>query len=278
MTLLWPIHLSSVALSGPNASVLEGPEFGVELAQIGAAGFQRYLSTILPSELAADQELAAEFAQADHSRVNVAFERWQRRAFADSSGMALEELASWGQAARRLPGVNYSWPELHGSRVFQRLKARIAELSKLYLKRSGYQDVPKTFQIYIWAEVYNRGDALRPGARTTGAYLTGRFWASAQKGTLKLNFEDPRGINPPYGKTYSHAVYEGNLVLFPVWVSHFITPNMQDYAAVCYSFLVYPPGGGTLAWQDDLSAQLTVSKPLGQAAAKPPQGAKTHTA
>jgi len=156
--------------------------------------------------------------------------------------------------------VDYTWPELYENAAFKRLRVRIAELSKLYLKRTGYEDLPSRFRIFIWAEVFRRGDALRPGVRTDGAYLTGRYFASATRGSLKLNFEDTRGINPPYGKTFSHAPFEGNLVLFPTWASHFITPNMRDDTVVCYSFLVYPPDGSGISWKDDRTTQVKVMR------------------
>ena len=69
--------------------------------------------------------------------------------------------------------------------------------------------------------------------------------------------EDPRGINPPFGKTHTHNVEEvwqcsnvwlgstvgnyvpgfgtfwkGSLTMFPSWASHFITPNMKSRTAV----------------------------------------------
>merc|ERR1712094_167930 len=90
-------------------------------------------------------------------------------------------------------------PELYGSPEFAKLKLRIAELTRLYLKRTGYnrEDLPKKFHEFVWVEVYDKGDALRPGARTDGAYLLGRYFASAKRGAVKLNFEDPRGATLP---------------------------------------------------------------------------------
>jgi len=267
ITYLWPIHFSSIALSGPGGDnpSLEPIGFGKELASIGMRGFKEYLTKTLPRELELDEELAARWAQSDHSRVNIAFQRWQKRVFADLYRVPAEGLTSFGDMAPRLEGINYSWPELYESAAFARLKSRIVELSRLYLKRSGYTDIPSKFRVFVWVEVYDKGDAMRPGSRVDGAYLAGRYFASVEKGSIKFNFEDPRGINPPFGKTYSHAPFEGNLVLHPVWNSYFMTPNMKSYPAISYAFLVYPAEGSKLNFQDDLTGDLKVSRSFSSA-------------
>lgn len=262
MRLLWPIHFSSAPLSTPQGSALEPPELGQELTLIAKARYEAYLSETLPKELEADPDLAAEFGKADHSRVNLAFFRWQKRVFADAEEVPPEQLSARGELAPRLEGIDYTWPELHQSSAFQRLRMRITELSRLYMRRSGYDTIPPTFRIFVWAELYSYGDALRPVAFTDGAYVMGRYFASVRKGSLKFNFEDPRGINPPYGKTFSHAAYEGNIVLFPAWTSQLITPNMHNYTAVCFAFLVYPPSDDRLDWADDKTGKMEVPRPF----------------
>lgn len=264
VTYLWPVHFSSVPLSKSKAQpqAFEPEEFGTELRNIGLARFNEYLTSVLPKELEIDKEANAEFQKADHSRINMGFFRWQKRVFADHEGVPVEQLSARGDLAPRLDGINYSWPELYENRAFRKLKTRITELAKLYNKRAGYKESPSKFRIFSWVEVYNKGDALRPGARTDGAYLMGRYFADAKSDSLKMNFEDPRGINPPYGKTFSHPVYQGNMVIFPTWVSHFITPNMGDHTAVCFVFLVYPPGGNTLNWRHDSNADIRIERNL----------------
>jgi len=275
IALLNPLHFSSVPLSSPKdepgAVALEPPTFGRRLRNIGLRRFREYLHSVLPQELQIDEQMREEFNQLDHgSRVNLAFLRWQKRVYAEREGLDVEAMSARGERTPMLPGINYSWPELYDSAEFKKLKVRIGELTRLYLKRTGYknEDLPKKFNEFVWVEVFEKGDALRPAARTDGAYLLGRYFASAKKGAVKLNFEDTRGINPPYGKTYSHLVYEGNVVLFPTWSSHFITPNMFNYSVVSYCFLVYPEGGNTLHWSDDRTSSITVNLPF---QAKAPQ-------
>lgn len=261
-TLLWPIHFSSMPLSTPEKASLETPEFGAELAKIGMNCFRRYKDTILPKELELDKRFAAEFAVSDHSRVNFAFMRWQKRVFAERNGISPEDLTGRGDIVPKLKGIDYSWPEFYDNPLYKQLIKRFTQVAKLYLKRTGYTD-PEKYRIFTWAEVFQEGDAQRPWARTDGAYVMGRYFAKAKKFALKFNFEDPRGVNPPFGKTYSHAAFQGNLVMFPTWVSHFITPNMFNSTQVCFGFLVYPQDGNqALDWEDDLTGKVEVQHNL----------------
>lgn len=261
--LLWPIHFTSMPLSTPERSALESPDFGAQLSRIAVEAFEKYRASTLPRELEIDKTFAEEFANSDHSRVNLAFARWQRRAYGDRFGINVHGLTARGEYAPRLEGIDYKWPEFYDSPLYKTLVMRFEQVAKLYMKRTGTRDIPKRLRIFPWVEVFLKGDAQRPWARTDSAYLMGRYFAQQEKGGLKFNFEDPRGINPPYGKTFSHAAFQGNLILFPTWLSHFITPNMLNQTSVCFAFLVYPPGGeAPLDWEDDATGSLVVERPM----------------
>eukprot|EP00438_Fugacium_kawagutii_P022596 Skav212134 [mRNA] locus=scaffold1323:200799:203914:- [translate_table: standard] len=77
---LWPIHVSKFPLSTDGVNSLEPPAFGEELVKVALAGFEEYVNKTLPLELELDKQFADEFHAADHSRVNLAFRRWQKRA------------------------------------------------------------------------------------------------------------------------------------------------------------------------------------------------------
>lgn len=271
MKFLWPIHLSSVPLSTPDAEAFESPDFHKELAEIGLRGFQEYVNKTLPKELELDKPFAEAFLTADHSRVNLGFRRWQKRVFAmrnkklfpanfdeESQGLGILDAGNdadflLSNTKAHWPEVNYAWPELYENARFQRLRARIQEIARLYLKRSGWEkdELPQRFKIFIWVEVFQPGDALRPSAHTDGGYAMGRYWVQAKKNAMKFNFEDPRGINPPFGKTHSLPVNVGTMTMFPNWASHFLTPNMKSKTIICYAFSVYPERGNNLDFEDD---------------------------
>lgn len=260
VTHLWPILLTQTPLSGSDKA-LESAEFGRKLSQIGYERYQRYVKEVLPVELATDAAFNATFQQADHSRMQLAFKRWQSRAFATHEGLPIRRILPQADTSPRIEGVDYAWPELYESAEYKRLIGRVRQLSKVYLKRAGYgsEELGQKFLVFPWVEVFGKGDALRPMTRSDGAYVFSRYFASVSRGSLKFNFEDPRGINPPYGKTYSDAVYAGEIAMVPSWVSTFITPNMKNSTAVCYCFLVYPEKG-RLPWDKDLTGDIKVNK------------------
>lgn len=261
LRLLWPIHFTAVALSSSDRLSLEPSDFGHVLAKMGLDGFRRYVNETLPKELELDKRMALEFRDADHSRVNKAFRRWQKRVYADKTRIRVQQLSGNGEYAPRLKGINYNWDEFYAHPAFTRLHGRIDQLTRLYLKRTGGADIPKKFRIFSWVEVFDEGDAQRPMSFTDGAFVMGKYFVSLPRAeALKLNFEDPRGINPPYGKTFSYQAYQGSIVLFPTWVSHFITPNMHKETVVCISFIVYPPDGNSQDWEDDRTGSLEVSR------------------
>lgn len=242
-TMLWPIHLSAIPFSSPGVDALEPPEFAKELANIALRGYEAFVEKFLPKELEGDEQFADEFRATDHSRVNLAFRRWQQHAFADHFGFPVDTL-SWQVAeARRVAGVPYSWNELYDSPKFGRLRQWILQISRQYLERSGGEPANQNLTSFVWVEVFGHGDAMSPRILKPGAYLMGRYFVAANKGSFKFNFEDPRGINPPYGKTFSHAPQLGQMLLLPPWVSTFITPNMFPEPAVSLNFAVYPGEG-----------------------------------
>ncbi|CAJ1367022.1 unnamed protein product [Effrenium voratum] len=272
---LWPIHISKVPLSTPGVEAMEPPEFGQALAELALSGFEDYVNKTLPLELKLDADFAEEFHGADHSRVNLAFRRWQRRVYAYANrdiypesqlsadvlegGWQSEFLAGGWARSMPLKEVNYSWPQLRQSSEFRKLQSHISELAKLYLKRSG-SSFGNKFRIFTWAEVFRKGDALRPSAHTDGGLFMGRYWPQLKKNSLKFNFEDPRGINPPFGKTHTHSIEEGAMSMFPIWASHFITPNMKSRTAVCYAFIVYPEDGNTMDFEDDGTGKFKIER------------------
>jgi len=261
LKLLWPIHFTSVALSSSEKPSFEPADLGAAIAQVSLKGFRKYVNETLPRELEIDQTLAHEFRDADHSRVNKAFRRWQRRAYAIKTRTPTSATSGNGQRAPRLKGIDYRWDEFYQHPGIARFHGRIDQLTRLYNKRMGADSHKGKFRIFSWVEVFDKGDAHRPMSYTDGAFVMGRYFAQLpEEGAIKMSFEDPRGINPPFGKTFSYEPYEGNIVLFPTWVSHFITPNMKEGTVVSICFVVYASDGETIDWEDDRTGSLEVPR------------------
>merc|ERR1712146_722015 len=94
-----------------------------------------------------------------------------------------------------------------------------------YLVRSGV--VPSVaaslnYSIFNWCAVHGPGEFHGPHTHV-GEYHVGVFYAQAGDDAGKLRFGDPRGQNPPFGRTFFHTPRSGDLVFFPSWLSHMAT-------------------------------------------------------
>jgi len=149
--MLWPVHVAQTSLSSADSTSLETAQFGAELAELGLKGFQQYRSSILPLELELDSKFKQEFSALDHSRVNLAFRQWQTNAFSEAFNMSVRSITPKGARIRRYENISYKWPELYENATFHRLSVRIRELSRLYLKRTGYTNLSR-LRTFMWAK------------------------------------------------------------------------------------------------------------------------------
>lgn len=282
---VWPITTWKVPLTpfpGPgNGKALEDRSLASNLADIAIKAYDKYMKDILPFELKADPQFAEEFANGDSTRMNLAFLRWQKRVYADvkKGQVPLDELSWDGKPIPKHKGIDYTWRELYSSPEFKKLRSQLNRLSGMYLSYAGRNDEGERprFRIFIWASVFRFADSMRPLART-GAMVTGTFFAkyhSDRRGAQKFAFEDPRGINPPFGKTHNHQPREGELIMFPSWASHFITPQPKNFTNVFFQFVVWPQEGARdFDWEDDATGDYTYRK---QFNIKRPKGAGDAT-
>lgn len=266
---LWPVSLAVVPLTTDDYPhkgdlALEDPGLGRVLAQTGEECYKRYLRDVLPQELEKDPKFAAEFGDADASRVHRAFLRWQKRVFAKVSKAKVEWLDWDGKPVPEIPGVDYTWREFYGSREYRVLRKRIEQSVDAYLTSiNGNPHDYHPYRTFIWAEVYRQGDFQRPHTHT-GAVAAGTYvaqYARTNAGAQKIAIEDPRGINPPYGKTHNHQPTQGELLIWPAWTGHFVTPHPVNATNVYFSFLAWPPGGSPdFDWEDDSTADYAYKK------------------
>ncbi|OLQ15538.1 hypothetical protein AK812_SmicGene258 [Symbiodinium microadriaticum] len=204
---------------------------------------REYVNKTLPKELELDKPFAEVFAMRNKKLFPANFDEESQGLGILDAGNDADFLLSNTKA--HWPEVNYAWPELGRIKLkstlydcnilrerrrgfvaqgasdlsiprryenarFQRLRARIQEIARLYLKRSGWEkdELPQRFlghglgltgllvpadaarfKIFIWVE------ALRPSAHTDGGYAMGRYWVQAKqlvrmKNAMKFNFED----------------------------------------------------------------------------------------
>lgn len=249
---LWPVSTLRLerALSSCHEVVTGcrgGPrEMEAILAEIAVEAFTRYVDEILPRELEVEgTSFAADHMQRDASRVHLAFLRWQQLVFFKrTSSMGLMKLDEG--MPRLLPNISYDWEALYDSPAFLALQDVIGHLTDYYMEAvSAEQEAspPKHGQIFVWAEVYHQSGFASPHSHI-GALTTGTFFAQVPRGTSqRLTFEDPRGINPPFGKTATELLVQGDVLMWPSWVSHFMSPQSEVTPSVVFNFVTLPPDG-----------------------------------
>jgi len=166
-------------------------------------------------------------------RTNVGFSRWQKVLAGHVMGINPERLdwkgevfltdVAWGSTPEEKEEIDFLAKAMYGipknqagriaddhceSNVYSdmqnhmlHMKARMAQLGKVYLQEMHYRMETKDMNVFAFAEVFPRGHALRPHVHT-GALVAGTYFPRGEwNNTLQLGLLDTRGINPPFGKT-----------------------------------------------------------------------------
>ncbi|CAE8624025.1 unnamed protein product [Polarella glacialis] len=115
-------------------------------------------------------------------------------------------------------------------------------------------------RLMMWAEVYEPLAFHGPHSHT-GVPVVGIFAARCEAGSQDISFEDPRGINPPFGKKERFSLSEGEVLLFPSWASHFLEPNLGNSTNVFISFaLEKGRGPQDFDWEDDATGSFVETR------------------
>mmetsp|Transcript_29783 Transcript_29783/g.61432 ORF Transcript_29783/g.61432 Transcript_29783/m.61432 type:complete len:332 (-) Transcript_29783:210-1205(-) len=253
--LVWPMVLMHLPLPVDKGETQKDVDALLhELADIGEKGFRRYLEKVLPHELAVDEAFAKEFHVADESRWNDGFFRWQKRVYSRLSKFRIEEILWDGKPVPALPGVSYRWDELHKFQGMKRVMTKIFGQVAAYKQASDATleaSDSRKGRFIPWVEVYRPREFHHPHTHT-GSPIVGTLVLRCGKQKQRLVFEDPRGINPPFGRKHNVDVEEGDLLLFPSWASHFVDPNRGNETHVFLSFAIQGHGGPQdFDWEDD---------------------------
>jgi len=265
---IWPSILWNMPLFGPSDPggddvEAKEAELCARLSDLGEKGYRKYTTMVLPKELQVDSAFAEEFRAADASKTNIGFLRWQKRVFAELSRVRVDELDWDGKPVPSLPGIPYKWKALHKSPEIGALVARLRTIGSAYLTSLRGDSENHQFRTFPWVEVYDPGDAQTTHVHT-GAAIAGMFfarYAEGSHGSQKLVFEDTRGMIAPFGRTHEHQPVQGEVVLWPAWLPHYVSPNPGNSTNVFFSFLMWPPGGAPdFDWEDDVTGDWVYTK------------------
>lgn len=290
---LWTVPLAEMVDGGEKAKDKFPDGFAQSLAVIGEKGYRRYARKVLPMELKADPKFKAEFESRDGSRVNWAFLRWQKRVFSQQARIPVEEIGWDGKPVPRYKGIPYQWKELYESAEYKTLKKRVARLTSSYLNSLSGNQHNENWRVFIWVDAYGPGESEWPHV-LTGAAAAGKFFARyaapakitseagegdefeiTTVGAQQLVIEDPRGHSAPYGRKHKVTPEVGDLMLWPAWTSHYMSPNGGNATNIYFNFLCWPEGGPhDFDWEDDVTGDYTFKKKSTIKRGQQPQGAQ----
>lgn len=154
-------------------------------------------------------------ADADEQDINSAFYEWQA-AFHDKAGLSV------------MTGP-----------IYQELLQLLSQNIMSYLTQIGKQHLvePSNIDIFAWASVHPRGSChlshVHPGSLVSGVY-----YSQVPEGAGSLLLEDPRGPLPPFNSRFTLQPKEGDLIIFPSWLSHQVSPTSSRDPRISWSFNV----------------------------------------
>jgi uncharacterized protein (TIGR02466 family) len=160
----------------------------------------------------------------------------------------LEEVAAERGAA--VPEAGQVWQSRHGLYRLPALEPLVGHVRTgvalvLELLRVG----TAPFEITgLWVNVAAPGGAVRMHNHPNN-FLSGVYYVQVQEGADSISFHDPRPqaavVRPPVTELTAYntdqmvvRVEEGDLLVFPAWLSHSVDPNGSDRVRISASFNV----------------------------------------
>ena len=160
----------------------------------------------------------------------------------------LEEVAAERGAA--VPEAGQVWQSRHGLHRLPALQPLVGHVRagvELVLELLRVESAP--FEITgLWVNVAAPGGAVRMHNHPNN-FLSGVYYVQVQEGADSINFHDPRPqtavVRPPVTELTAYnadqvvvRVEEGDLLVFPAWLSHSVDPNGSDRVRISASFNV----------------------------------------
>ena len=83
-----------------------------------------------------------------------------------------------------------------------------------------------------------------------GVTVSGTYYVAVPEGAGRLWLEDPRGRLKPFGRDIAHTPRPGELLLWPSWLRHGVTPNMNTtHPRISLSFNYNGGCRGDVCWE-----------------------------
>jgi len=276
---LWPTYIEVVPITS-DVGGWEPPSLHKTIAEETLRGWEWFRKKIVPN-VPKDHELQKLLKAVPQSEaLSNAFFRWQELLFQHAGDVAAALAGpDAGSSVAQTPSMvksaaNTSWPGMCAMPEYSRLRKIVERLSTRYLERSGLQSTAVhslNYTVSNRAIVHEAG--MQYGPRTSlGDFNVALFFAQVSPTPGMLRISDPRGHSDPFGRSFDHVPRAGELLLFPSWVSHAVTPELlreksiaskdERLARVVISFSIGPDSGPMRShlWANDPTGDMRFSR------------------
>ena len=131
--------------------------------------------------------------------------------------------------------VSSTWIRMTSSAAYRAIVAFVTAAAVRYVGRMSLDPHPKLSMV-SWAAVQQVG-GYHDVHTHTGDSVVCVLYARVGKQSGNLMFHDPRGYNPPFGRSRIHQVQTGQLILFPSWMPHSVLPSREtEHYRVIFAF------------------------------------------
>jgi len=174
--------------------------------------------------------------------------------------MAQEQTSRSGSSSRAYNELFFAWQretwEETGASVlekypeFVQMTAVMKSAAATFLDMVG-QRLPDEVEMFSWATLHRDCMFHLPHTHPYNL-VSGVYYARVPPGAGDIVFDDPRGPLPPFENRIIHTPKEGDLIIFPSWLLHQVSPTFGDEERISFSFNI--PGD----WTQTADVSLTV--------------------
>lgn len=206
------------------------------------------------------------------STSGAAFSRWQRDVLRQNRGNLFRNTSVPVSPAGKSNAVRAEAEAsllqlLANSDAYTRIQRWASGLGVHYLQDAAQLSVSTgtPLQATVWCEALRHTDMIGPEAHF-GSVAAGLLWSRQQQAVRRWVFQDPRGINAPFGRRYEVNADEGVAAVFPSWLSYYVEPGgpNEDHEpagelTLLWRFAVWPPAPeAEWSWVDDPLGQVVL--------------------